>query len=383
MSWSRPQRLPPQRRLRLGRGAEARCPVRLGAVLAQPRLDVHVDDRQPAHRAGGHADVRIRLIGPPLHDLPDVPRGILEAALRQRPLATRAQREYGPADLEVCERRLDSLTNVKRPSRAIARARPRDPQTDQARTVLLELFAEHPTRVFYNRQIELLLERRFFRWITTRALGELVREGKIASEIRELRPGLVIRLCWSPKYRYPRRAAAAVATLILEYSNDRVGRALGIHGEMMFDAALPKVRFLPRAEKVREFAGRRWTETDHDLDRVFERDGVPYGTEIKNTLDYIELKELRVKLAMCAALGLRPLFIMRFAPKSYIEMINRVGGFALLFEYQMYPSALDELAKRLKNEFELKVGWYTQVATGTTQRFLKWHLEQLAARGDV
>lgn len=47
----------------------------------------------------------------------------------------------------------------------------------------------------------------------------------------------------------------------------------------MFDAALPRGGFVPRGWNVREYAGRRWNETEHDLDRVFIRDGVAYGAE--------------------------------------------------------------------------------------------------------
>lgn len=256
--------------------------------------------------------------------------------------------------------------------------RPRDREIDEAKDVLLrDIFAAQPDRVFYGRQIELFVERRFFHWITTRALGELAEERRIGSRVSEIREGLVVRFYWSKRNRYWRRAAARIGELVSEYAADRVGRALGNHGEMMFDAALPKVGFMPRGEDVQEWAGRRWEKTGHDLDRVIERDGVLYGVEIKNALDYIERVELVTKLEMCAVLGLRPLFIMRFAPKNYIEMVRQAGGFTLLFEYQMYPPGYEALAQRLKDELGLKVGWPSQVGTGTVQRFLSWHQAQL------
>ena len=256
--------------------------------------------------------------------------------------------------------------------------RPRDREIDEARDVLLrDIFAAQPDRVFYGRQIELLVERRFFHWITTRALGELAAEGRIESRVTELRAGLVVRFYWSRRNRYWRRAAARIGELVSEYAQDRVGHALGNHGEMMFDAALPKVGFMPRGEDVREWAGHRWEKTGHDLDRVIERDGVLYGVEIKNALDYIERDELVTKVEMCAELGFRPLFIMRFAPRNYIEMVRQAGGFTLLFEYQMYPPGYEDLARRLKDELDLKVGWPPQVAQSTLNRFVKWHQGRL------
>lgn len=257
--------------------------------------------------------------------------------------------------------------------------RPRDRKIDEAKAGLLDFFAAQPDRVFYSRQLAVLHEREFFHWITTRALGELVKEGQIGSTLMELRPGLVVRFCWAKKNRYWKRSAQKVAALIEQYADDKVGSALGNHGELMIDAALPKAGFIPSGEDVREYGGLKWEETEHDLDRVFERDGVAYGTEIKNTLDYIERDELEIKLRMCEELQLVPLFIVRFAPKSYIERVRRAGGFSLLFEYQMYPPGYEELAKRLKDELDLKVGWPSKVAAGTVQRLLNWHEGQLGA----
>ena len=43
---------------------------------------------------------------------------------------------------------------------------------------------------------------------------------------------------------------------------------------------------------TRTYEGRTWTDTAHDLDFIFERDGAAYGVEVKNTLGYMEHKEL-------------------------------------------------------------------------------------------
>jgi hypothetical protein len=74
---------------------------------------------------------------------------------------------------------------------------------------------------------------------------------------------------------------------------------------------------MPVAEKVKEYNGKKWEKTGHDLDFIFKRDGVEYGCEIKNTLGYIGKEELEIKLEMCAFWGIRPLFIMRHSPKTY------------------------------------------------------------------
>jgi hypothetical protein len=142
----------------------------------------------------------------------------------------------------------------------------------------------------------------------------------------------------------------------------------------MFDAALPKVGFIPAAANVKQYRGRTWTKTGHDLDRVFERDGIHYGAEIKNTLRYIDREELEVKLEMCRELELVPLFIMRMAPKSYIDMINRQGGYALIFEWQLYPHGYSDLGRLVRDKLGLPVDSPAAIEVGTLQRFLKWHI---------
>ncbi len=253
--------------------------------------------------------------------------------------------------------------------------RPRDPKTDDAKAKVLDLFKEHPRRVFYQRQVEVLLEKEIFHWITVRALGELMDEGTIQSELRPLGPsGEKIRLFWSHQHRYWRREAARLVRLVLEFA--RLGRAIGAHGETMFDAALPKFGFMPRGSKVRAYRGRQWTETGHDLDRVFERDGISYGAEIKNTLEYIPREEMRAKMKMCGVLELKPLFIVRMAPKSYIEEVRQGGGFTLVFKYQLYPHGCEEVARRVREQLGLSVDCPRAIEEGTVRRFLRWHLKE-------
>ena len=246
--------------------------------------------------------------------------------------------------------------------------RPRYRRIDEAKDVLLEgLFRAQPERVFYERQIQVLSERRFFHWITGRALGELAAEGRIGTALAPLIGPINVRFYWSTRLRYWRRSAEAVRRLVARYSRPEFARAVGQHGETMFDAALPTGGFMPRAKDVREYEGRKWEQTAHDLDRVFERDGVRYGVEIKNTLPYIDRRELQIKLAMCEALGLRPLFIMRSAPKSYIHQVNQAGGFVLRFDWQLYPFGYEAFAEEIHEKLGLPVDCPRAIETGSRE----------------
>jgi hypothetical protein len=255
--------------------------------------------------------------------------------------------------------------------------RARDPVVDQAKDKIRAFFDEERASVFYKQQLEVIFESDYFHWVTSRALSELAAEGHIAAE-REVVPGTGnITFYHATTHRYWRRQAQDVISLVGQFSAPAFTAGLGAQGELMFDAALPSVGFLPTARKVRSYAGKDWKTTEHDLDRVYERDGIAYGAEVKNTLKYIPRRELTVKLKMCRHLGLRPLFIVRMAAKSYIEEVRLEGGFTLVFKYQLYPFGQKPFADIVSKSLRLPVDCPARIADGTVQRFLKWHLKTI------
>lgn len=256
--------------------------------------------------------------------------------------------------------------------------RPRDKTIDEAKGVFLaELFDKNATKVFYERQIEVLYEGQFYHWISTKALTELVAEGKVMSVLLHLDHNVPIRFYWShqnPKLaRYWKRQANRTVKLVRQYSSDTFAQLLGHNGEIMFDQALPRAGFMPVAFNTRSYKGKVWTESDDNLDRIFERDGIAYGTEIKNTLKYIPRDELQLKTRMCLFLGIRPLFVVRSAPGNYIYETHLNGGFTLVFKYQLYPLSHRELAAHVREELGLPVDTPKAIEQGTVLRLLKNH----------
>ncbi|MGO9641533.1 MAG: hypothetical protein ACLP1Y_09550 [Candidatus Acidiferrales bacterium] len=261
----------------------------------------------------------------------------------------------------------------------------RDPVVDLAKEDLRNLFAEEPESVFYQRQLQVIYEKKYFHWITAHSLSELAREGSLTAEVLPL-PGIgtaagTITIYRANAYRYWKRQADEIVKLVSQFSQPSFTLALGAQGETMFDAALPTVGFMPEGRKVRSWGGLEWTRTGHDLDRVFERYGIGYGAEIKNTLGYIEKEELEVKVAMCHYLGLRPLFIVRMAPKSYVNFVEQEGGFTLVFKYQLYPFGAKEFADEVRTKLRLPTDSPTRIEHGTVKRFLDWHVKRLKKAG--
>jgi hypothetical protein len=260
--------------------------------------------------------------------------------------------------------------------------RPRDPKVDEAKSVLVQFFAGRPEGVFYERQLKVMFEP-VFHWITSSALRELVEEKRIGSTVQPLHDAVSseaksvpIRFFWKRGNRYWVRRAKKMKTLIRRFSTPTMASALGRQGELMFDAALATRGLTVASKNVKEWQGRKWTETGENLDRVYQRGRVFYGAEIKNTLPYIPHDELASKLKLCAELRLTPLFIMRGSPKSYNWEVIKAGGYAMPFGTQLYPFGMEDFAEEVRRELELPVGCLSAVPDGLLTRFETWHREK-------
>lgn len=255
--------------------------------------------------------------------------------------------------------------------------RPTDPVEINAVSNLRVFFENNKEGVFFSRQLEVRYEDRFFHWITNRAIRDLEEVGMVKSEFRSLSTGGKVKLLWHKSFRFYKRRAAEVVNLIEEYSNPNVGHAIGLHGEIMVLTGFASEQFVQRGRETRSHAGKEWTASEHDLDFIFERDGVAYGVEVKNTLGYMEKEEFDIKIKLCRSLGLRPVFVVRMMPATWIKELNQSGGFALLLKYQLYHWTHKDLAKRVADELGLPVDAPRTLFSTTMNRFLVWHNKQI------
>ncbi len=258
--------------------------------------------------------------------------------------------------------------------------RANDPAFLAACTDLTRFFhEEHPKELFYDRQLCVLFEKKYFHWITGRALKTLVDERRLATDL-EVIPGvhdeegraLTLRFYRHPSHRYWRTQGKEIAGLVRQFSGD-FGHALGDYGELVCDAALGAEGFVRAAKNTREWQGRRWDKTGHNLDRIYVRDGIAYGCEIKNTLKYLPVEEREVKQAICGHLGVKPLFIVRWLPKSHMHEIIEAGGFAILFEHQLYPIGQGDLANEVRKRLWLPVVCSGEFPADAVDRFVRLH----------
>jgi len=248
-----------------------------------------------------------------------------------------------------------------------------------AREVLGEFFERNNSSVFFGNQLAVQNERVFFHWITYRAITDLVEAGLIHTERRKLAIGSEIKLVWHRKHRYYKRDAKRVIELVDEYGSPNMCAAMGLHGEQMVLGGFARREFIMRGHghHTRRFGDRRWTESEHNLDFIFERDGKSYGVEVKNTLSYMDQKEFDTKMRLCETLGVAPVFAVRMLPRTWNhELISR-GGYAMILKYQLYPWTHVDLARRVARELGLPVDAPKALADGTMNKFENWHRRRM------
>ena len=138
-----------------------------------------------------------------------------------------------------------------------------------------------------------------------------------------------------------------------------------------------KNRFVMAGQHTREYGGKQWTGTGHNMDFIFERDGRAYGIEVKNILPYMKQEEFRAKIELSLAIGVVPVFAVRMLPKTWIRELVDKGGFGLIMKWQLYPVAHKDLARRIATELGLPVDSPEALQDGTMARFMAWHRERL------
>ena len=248
----------------------------------------------------------------------------------------------------------------------------RDTEEEKARSRLLTHFIDNPESVFYSRQLEVLFEREFFHWVTNRALRRLVEERHVLMESRRLSLGSEIKLVWYKSNRFYKRAANAVFELVDQYSSAATDGTLGMQGEHLVLAAFARQRFLLIGEEVQAYNEVAWGQTGHDLDFIFERDGVGYGIEVKNTLGYLDVDEFITKIRLARHIGVKPVFAVRALPKTWAEALIQAGGYAMIMGFQFYPWTHKSLADSIRNNLHLPIDTPKKIELGTMQRFESW-----------
>jgi hypothetical protein len=244
---------------------------------------------------------------------------------------------------------------------------------NSAKDEIVALFESGRAEVYYLKQLQVLFEKRYFHWMTYHVVRFLKDSGALTLKEEEHKDKGVTHFYIHPSNRYPKRKIKERVRLIEDFSRDEISLSCGRRAEDLFCLGLTKQGFQVLGENVKEWGGVTWEKSGHDLDFVFERDGIFYGCEVKNTFEYIDKEELNIKLEMCKELKLKPIFIVRWAPKSYIKDVYDLGGFSLLYEMKIFDISQLGLVEDIRRLLKLPVDCPRAIGEGTIRRFVNWH----------
>ena len=145
-----------------------------------------------------------------------------------------------------------------------------------------------------------------------------------------------------------------------------------MQGEHLVLAAFARQKFVLVGEESRAYRSNTWVESNHDLDFIFERDGIGYGVEVKNTLGYLDIEEFLTKIKLARHIGVKPVFAVRALPRTWAYALVEAGGYAMIMGFQFYPWTHKDLADKIRGTLGLPVDTPKRIQQGTMQRFEKW-----------
>ena len=171
-----------------------------------------------------------------------------------------------------------------------------DPVEESAIADIEKFFNENAKEIFYSRQLEIKFEKKYYHWITNRAIRTLIGLGKIKCERRKIASGGEINLLWEKGFRYYRRSASKVLRMVEEYAAPNITASIGLQGEFMVLEGFARFQYLMKGRNINEYKNKKWAGSEHNLDFIFEKEGKGFGVEVKNTLGYMDHEEIKTKI---------------------------------------------------------------------------------------
>ncbi len=108
-------------------------------------------------------------------------------------------------------------------------------------------------------------------------------------------------------------------------------------------------------EHTNNYKNRTWRKSNHTLD-IIATDKIKkltVGMGIKNSLDDIPKKEVKIKLKMRKTFRIKPIFACRF--RYHKKYVSENGGFCWNFKQQTYPENKASFVKPLQGRLNLPI----------------------------
>ncbi len=224
-----------------------------------------------------------------------------------------------------------------------------------AENAVLDLFTNQSLKVAYDREIRYRLEGTF----AHDAIGKAIR--RLESNKQLLKTGipgrrgtadLPIQFYKLPQSDYKELLPIIRKKLDLSAFITGVANEMGRHAETVWWRAFKRNQWevYPDNEEpplgIKEYEGRR-ASTEHDIDFIAKKDGITYGVEVKNGLNYPD--DLYWKFTVAVELGTIPLIVARWLNPGQVPVIRNLGGAGpVLFKEAIYSTTYSPLIKEIK-----------------------------------
>lgn len=274
------------------------------------------------------------------------------------------------------------------------------PFVRQAKAAIKEFFRWRKTP-FHFRQLEVLFETQFFHITTAQAIYELINEGYLkpipfqagANKVTFIVPTKVTTS--SKPQGILRSHMQTKAKAIALYDSPEISKDLGDHFEALVKLELRANQLQIVSTNTNSYKGKHWTKSNANLDIIADYpDGRAFGTQAKNELKSIEKEELLEQMEICDFLGVKPLFIVRYMPWSFVPLVIDRGGFVITLGTQIYPLGHRKICQQIKDKLsipedrvskrlrqiapKMRTQWPTEVGTelpeGACKRLAYWLL---------
>ncbi len=257
----------------------------------------------------------------------------------------------------------------------------RDRCKEKVRTLFFNYYNRANLTPLHTSMIQRKLEDRYPPWKISDTLQKMEKEQilrsmeiktKYTGKIRFYFPAKIVR-----NYDDEEKIMLKIkrtASHISRYSSPKITDILGrhLHALVKNELRVQGFRIIDEG-RVNSHNGRHWTETKHSLDllAVHEKKQLAVGVEAKNELDIMDRSELRIKLKLCKALQITPIFACRWL-EPYRQEIMNGEGFLWQFKTQMFPIGFESFVKEIKQKFGFPVKVATEIPCKAVKEFESW-----------
>lgn len=224
-----------------------------------------------------------------------------------------------------------------------------DSYVQQAVEDLKEWFNDNrEERIGYMRQLAVIFEDDYYHWITYNAIKYLHKQGFLKKDQRKWGKDKSLNIFYTPEIKYKSRKEKKIINIV--QTLDENSREIGDTGEYVVERTLGRMTNMDWVGKeTRSYDGKEWTDTDENLDLIYEYNDVGIGIEVKNRLSYPEKQTILNKIKICNHLGLKPVFICRMMPYERQNILNKQDGFGLRFKRLILPNHLTGFENDLRD----------------------------------